>query len=56
VWAVCLFLQRWPIVLVAPALVYAGYSWREAAILTALAIVVAEVVFAIVAAALLSRW
>ena len=54
-WVVRLFLERWPIVLVAPVLVYAGYSWREAAILTAVVIAVADVVFAIVRAWLLER-
>ena len=55
VWVVRLFLERWPIIFVAPVLVYGGYSWREAAILTAVVIVVAEVVFAIVRVWLLKR-
>ncbi len=54
-WAVRVFPHRWPIVFVAPVLVYAGYTWTEAAILTALIAAVAEVVFAIVRAWLLGR-
>ncbi len=55
-WGVRLFLERWRIVFVAPVLVYAGYTWMQAAVLTALATLLAEVLFAIVAATLLSRW
>jgi len=55
VWAVGLFPHRWPIIFVAPVLVYGGYSWREAAILAALIATAAEVVFTIVRVWLLER-
>lgn len=40
--------HRWPIVFVAPVLVYAGYTSVQTAMLTGLAAIVAEVLFVIV--------
>jgi len=53
--AVRLFPQRWPILFVAPAFMYTGYTWPQAAALTGLAAAVAEVLFAIVRVRLLDR-
>ena len=54
--AIRLFPQRWPILFVAPAFVYADYTWLQAAALTGLVAAVAEVLFAIVRVRLLDRW
>ncbi len=53
--AVRLLPQRWPIFFVAPAFVYAGYTWPQAAALTGLVAALAEVLFAIVTVRLLDR-
>ncbi len=53
--ALWLLPQRWPILFVAPAFVYADYTWLQATALTGLAAAVAEVLFAIVTVRLLER-
>ena len=53
--AVRLLPQWWPVLFVAPAFVYAGYTWPQAAALTGLVVAVAEVLFAIVTVRLLDR-
>jgi hypothetical protein len=53
--AVRLVPHRWPILFVAPAFVYADYTWLQATALTGLAAAVAEVLFAIVTVRLLDR-
>ncbi len=47
--------HRWPILFVAPAFVYADYTWLQAAALTGLVAAVAEVLFAVVRVRLLDR-
>jgi hypothetical protein len=47
--------QRWPILFVAPAFVYADYTWLQATALTGHGGGEAEMVFAIVTVRLLER-
>ena len=50
-----LLLDRWPVFFVVPAFVSAGYTWAQVLGLTVLAIVLTELVFAIVKVLLLTR-
>ena len=50
-----LMLPRWPLIGVAPALAYAGYSGWQVIALSILAVVLAELAFAVVRVVLLDR-
>ena len=50
-----LFLARWPALFIPPAVAYAGYTGWQAVALGILAVLLAELVFAIVKVLLLDR-